>query len=836
MSESFESLTAKGRPYLVEYLESHGVEFTKRGKFSCIHPDHPDTDPSANIIPTSNGEEFNCFGCGAHGDIYAAAHYLEDKPLIGPGFMSENLEYVLTKMGVEHEKVELTEEQVNKLKFHKLHQAVVNTMLEEDEDGDFIHLDLTYADERGWGKEICKKLIVGSVRDFKKFSESVQAKTSLNLAAIEDMDITKDLFGPKKLTHAIRDHTGSAVGFVARTIGWKKGSSLPKFKNTSEFKNPYYKKGRLLYGLDDVRKLTGLRLDIFEGYGDLVTARQAGLKTCAAMGGTAFTTDHADLLYGLGFRHVNLVFDDDKTGRNLSEANIKKFSGYSGLKVTVMYLPDLGDEEGQNDPDFFIRTRGLEVYRKIRTVGAFEFKLRQHELIPESDEAISFAKETCRLILNEENRIERARMVKALSAATGVDRKDLEDEIERVESTELASITGRLQKALKNVRDPDQLSDILDKARGNLQKTSSTKEDRYQMSIGQSLEAWQGIFQGMEIQKAGMHGWITGYDVLDQMLDGIAKPSSGGICYGIAGAPQHGKSAAMLNIGLRVAQRNPDATVLYWAIDDCCNSIAYKLVAILSGVSIKKVRRMYTPNEEEELAIQKAKAEVMRLIEEGRLVFKDDAFGRSKAKAESWIKYMQDEYQRDILFCVDSLHNVSGGQDMRTKLIETSTWLKAMCAKMPLSAIATLEMVKDRGQEKPTLQKISETAKIEFDFDAVAVAWNETQGKYGDMDLVTAKWGEAGDWKPIIELDWQKNKSAAGEKGPIYFHLDPYTTAFNNATRTIEGLEPSKPLISDMGKGSTVMIENQKDIKGGLVASKPKTGPKVTLRTTSKTT
>jgi replicative DNA helicase len=340
------------------------------------------------------------------------------------------------------------------------------------------------------------------------------------------------------------------------------------------------------------------------------------------------------------------------------------------------------------------------------------------------------------------------------------------------------------------------------------------------------VETWENIFSEMKTQTEGIHGWKTGYEDLDSMLDGIARPGKGGVAYGIAGAPQHGKSAAMLNIALRVAQNNDDVSVLYWAIDDSRKSIAYRLISIMSGVSIKKVRRMYTPNEEEELAILKAQRELLDLCSNGKLIFKDDKFGRSKSRAEAWIKSAQDVYERDIFFCVDSLHNVSGGQDMRSKLIESSTWLKSLCTRVPLSAMATLELVKNRGFEKPNLTAISETAKIEFDFDAVAVAWNEAQGKYGDLDMVSAKWGEPDNWKPIIELDWQKNKSAAGEKGPIYFKFDPSTTAFLGGERKVEGLTVSKPTISMLGE-TTLVIESEKDRLGALVPEEAE----ITLRT-----
>ena len=336
-----------------------------------------------------------------------------------------------------------------------------------------------------------------------------------------------------------------------------------------------------------------------------------------------------------------------------------------------------------------------------------------------------------------------------------------------------------------------------------------------------SNEAWDEIFVEMNNQTEGIHGWKTGYEPLDDMLDGIARPGKGGVAYGLAGAPQHGKSAAMLNIGLQVALNNTDASILYWAIDDNRKAIAYRLTSMISEVTMKKVRNIHPSSDDEKKRIRDAQDLLMTLTSEKRLIFKDDRFGRSTAKAEKWIQEVQDSEGRDVLFCVDSLHNIQSPieGDQRVKLIANSTWLKGLCAKMPLSAMATMELVKNRGDIKPTLTSISESGKMEFDFDAVAITWMEAQGKYEAVANAYAKWGEAPFYKPIIELDWQKNKSAAGEKGPVYFKYEPTTTKFVDCTSKLDGLVVSSPVVIRDGD-SKLSVSSSRD--GGLVPTKPR--------------
>jgi hypothetical protein len=270
---------------------------------------------------------------------------------------------------------------------------------------------------------------------------------------------------------------------------------------------------------------------------------------------------------------------------------------------------------------------------------------------------------------------------------------------------------------------------------------------------------------------------------------------------------------AMLNIALNAVLNNNDVSVLYWAIDDNRKAIAYRLVAMISGVHIKKVRRMIPASEEEIACILAAQRKLLKLTEEKRFVVKDDLFGRSRRKAETWINNFQNNCPNQILFCVDSINNIAGedGSEMRAKMISNSGWLKSLTSRIPATVMATIELVKNRGDDKPNLMAISESVKLEYDFDSIAIVWNESQGKFGDIESCTAKWGVPGFWKPIIELDFQKNKCAAGEKGSIFFDFDPATTSFLNPRASLD-IEPTKPTEVKVG-ASTLKYSSGSDVK-----------------------
>ena len=103
-----EGLKEQLRGRLADYLASYRT--VKPGKnLNCINPAHPDKDPSMGLVP-GNPELCHCFGCGVTADIFTAAHFLEGKPLKGPGFLVDNLFYLAKRFGLEVPAFELTEE------------------------------------------------------------------------------------------------------------------------------------------------------------------------------------------------------------------------------------------------------------------------------------------------------------------------------------------------------------------------------------------------------------------------------------------------------------------------------------------------------------------------------------------------------------------------------------------------------------------------------------------------------------------------------------------------------------------------------------------------------
>ncbi len=814
MTNNLNDLIEQVKPYLKQYLIDNGVEIVTKGQtefFKCINPDHPDKNPSNGFVKNTGDQQFHCFSCLSSGDIFTAAHLLENKPLFGLGFIKENLEYLLSKYSIEYT-LNYTEEQLIAFKYEKVYDEAARLMVAIDKTtGKLKYSTTEHTEKRGWNNEFCIKHNIATIQDFDIYIKDLSSHVGLSIDELKAAGIKPKLFGKDYITIAIRDYANVVRGFVARYIPYKKGSEIPKYCNTSIEDNPTYHKDKLLYFLEIAKKYNSRRLDIFEGYGSAIVAHQNNYHNAVAIGSTAFSEHHMQIIRDLGFQHINFVLDQDTTGSDMMEKYIEKFSGYNGLQVTTTKLPLTVDDlsiSGQNDPDYFIRKYGIDAYRTLKPEGVFSHMLKKHStnLNIENNPVFTknFTKQIIPLIINEPDMLERSQMIKSLAEITGFDKEDIRSEISRIEKTDVRTLRDDLSRKIRNVNTADDLQELLVKAQDNIKDSGSTKNEKYLVSLTESIDILDGIFTEMNNQPEGIHGWKTGYNQLDIMLDGIAKPVKGGIAIGFAGAPQHGKSAAMLNLVTKLAVNNDDIAICYWAIDDHRKAIAYRLVSMLSGVCMKKVRNNIKRTLSDEIAIKEAQDLIRELTASRKLVFKDDRYGRTKNKAESWIKETQDATGNHILFCVDSLHNVQGseGMESRTKLVTTSTWLKSLCAKVPVTIMATLELVKNKTKgEKPTLQSISESGKMEFDFDTLAIVWNEAQGNYCPVEMVQAKWGIPGNYRPIIELDFQKNKSGAGEKSSLYFKYDTDTTSFVDCLSYQEYMSTNKPskIISPTG-------------------------------------
>ncbi len=114
-----------------------------------------------------------------------------------------------------------------------------------------------------------------------------------------------------RLIIPIRDHRGRMAGFGGRVLN---PDDVPKYLNSP--KTEIFDKGRLLYGLDMVRREIRAKdqVVIVEGYLDVIGPFQAGFKNCVSPMGTALTEDQFRLIKRYS-RKIILALDPDAAGQ-----------------------------------------------------------------------------------------------------------------------------------------------------------------------------------------------------------------------------------------------------------------------------------------------------------------------------------------------------------------------------------------------------------------------------------------------------------------------------------------------------------------------------------------
>lgn len=101
---------------------------------------------------------------------------------------------------------------------------------------------------------------------------------------------------------AIKDHKGNVVAFSGRSL-----TDQAKYKNSKETK--YFQKRKLLYNIDKAKGYPFVY--IVEGQCDALSLVVSGIPNVVASLGTAFTSEHLDLLKG---KQIILAFDNDDAG------------------------------------------------------------------------------------------------------------------------------------------------------------------------------------------------------------------------------------------------------------------------------------------------------------------------------------------------------------------------------------------------------------------------------------------------------------------------------------------------------------------------------------------
>ncbi|HEY6437110.1 MAG TPA: toprim domain-containing protein, partial [Ignavibacteriaceae bacterium] len=176
---------------------------------------------------------------------------------------------------------------------------------------------------------------------------------------------------PGRLIFPIFSPNGRVVAFAGRVLDAKDTGA--KYINSPE--SLIYIKGRILYGLsfakDDIRRWD--KAIIVEGYMDLISLYQSGIKNVVAVSGTALTDDQVQLLSRYT-KNVVLLFDADVAGIKASMRSIEILLKRD-IEVKIVSLP-----KGE-DPDSYVNKYGKDEFEELikKAENFLEYESKYYE-------------------------------------------------------------------------------------------------------------------------------------------------------------------------------------------------------------------------------------------------------------------------------------------------------------------------------------------------------------------------------------------------------------------------------------------------------------------------
>ncbi|MBI4496097.1 MAG: DNA primase [Deltaproteobacteria bacterium] len=340
-------------------------------------PFHDERTPSFTV----NEEKgvFHCFGCGAGGDVFAF--------LMRAGHLSfpEAVRQVAKRYGIDLPERELSPEEerrrtlrgrlfeLNELAAEYFHQIL--TSKKEGEEG------RAYFDRRGISAGTIETYRLGfATAAWDGLTSFLKHKgVPLSLAETAGLVLPRgeaaaersrfyDRFR-RRIIFPILNEGDRVCGFGGRLV--EDDPSSPKYMNSPE--SPAYSKGLILYGLHAAKSPIRERDEalIVEGYMDLLSLYQEGVRNAVASLGTALTASQVHLLARFA-RHLVLIYDADAAGQKATPRSLDLFL-QEGVSGRVVSLP------AGNDPDSFIRREGRARWAQVleEALPLMEFLLRQ---------------------------------------------------------------------------------------------------------------------------------------------------------------------------------------------------------------------------------------------------------------------------------------------------------------------------------------------------------------------------------------------------------------------------------------------------------------------------
>ena len=412
---------------IIDVIHNH-VALKKRGKnFIGLCPFHQEKTPSFTV--SEDKQIFHCFGCGKGGDVFKFLMSYKNISFIEA--VQEIAEHAGIKLSFANESV--SQEQTEQELLYEINVFAAkyfsNNLLISN-NGEIAR---QYFKKRNIKTSTQKTFGLGYAKPEWQDLVSLLTDNNFDLKKAEALGLidrkTEGGYYDKfrgRVIFPIFSANGRVIAFGGRVFEADKNTA--KYLNSQE--SIIYSKRKSLYGLyhskDEIRRMD--RAILVEGYMDLISLFQNGVKNVVASSGTSLTDEQVQLLSR--FTHnIIVLFDADSAGQKAALRSIEILLKQN-FEVKVVSLP-----EGE-DPDSYIHKFGKDDFDSLvsKSKNFLEFQTEQFNksgMLNEPENQAKAIRELVKTIALISDELKRNIYIKTISKKFNLREKLIETELDK---------------------------------------------------------------------------------------------------------------------------------------------------------------------------------------------------------------------------------------------------------------------------------------------------------------------------------------------------------------------------------------------------------------------
>lgn len=273
--------------------------------------------------------------------------------------------------------------------------------------------------------------------------------------------------------------------------------------------------------------------------------------------------------------------------------------------------------------------------------------------------------------------------------------------------------------------------------------------------------------------------------------------------YLFAGKSNHGKSAMMMNMMHDACYCEENKLFgIYFSLDDSKNEIIPRIVAMDQSIPIgvvskpQRYQNMIDNAEEgcatyidmlekREIGLQKMRdnSNKMKIEDTNKIKNIDDMYSYIK-RVVTYLHAIDENYR--IIMSIDSINDVVLGRKATNDdtLAEIARTVKHWSVEFDCPIFASTHIRKLNGKRRPTLDDLKDSTVLVYEASTVWIVYNDVSENKQGANIFQKD--PAGILRPILELDWAKNKKSSYKGNSFCFFTPEYSKAIECDEQSIE--------------------------------------------------